>query len=161
ASRPQGGPAQGRKPGGGPGVKLAIFGFPVRHSLSPIMQVAALRALGLDWTYEAIEVPPAGLSAALAALRSADWRGANVTIPHKQAAWKLCDARAGAAESIGAVNAIVNVGARLIGHNTDASGFLDAAGEVRGAVCAVLGAGGSARAVEWALRSAGAREVRV
>jgi shikimate dehydrogenase len=140
-------------------VKLAIFGFPVRHSLSPKMQIAALRAVGLDWTYEAIEVAPEAFS--LEILRSPEWRGANVTIPHKESAWKQCDRRAGDAKTIGAVNTVVVENGRLIGHNTDAPGFLDVAGDVHDLVCAVLGAGGSSRAVDFALRHAGAREVRV
>src|SRR5262249_53740173 len=146
--------AQGRQSGGGPGVKLAVFGFPVRHSLSPKMQTAALRAVGLDWTYEAIEIGPEAFT--LATLREPGWRGANVTIPHKQTAWHLCDARTVDAAAIGAVNTIVVEKGQLIGHNTDAPGFLDVAGDVKSHVCAVLGAGGSARAIEWALRSAGA-----
>src|SRR5262249_15047270 len=155
----QGGAAQGRESGRGPSVKLAIFGFPIRHSLSPKMQTAALRAVGLDWTYEAIEIGPEAFT--LATLRGPNWRGANITIPHKQTAWHLCDARTVDAAAIGAVNTIVVEKNQLIGHNTDAPGFLDVAGDVKSRVCAVLGAGGSARAVEWALRSAGAGEVRV
>jgi shikimate dehydrogenase len=142
-------------------VKLAIFGFPVRHSLSPKMQTAALRAVGLDWTYEAIEVAPEGFAAAFDQLRNPDWRGANVTIPHKAVAWQRCDARRVDAAAIGAVNTIVVENGQLVGHNTDAPGFLDVAGDVRSSVCAVLGAGGSSRAVEWALRSGGAADVRV
>ena len=140
-------------------MKLAIFGFPVRHSLSPKMQTAALRAVGLDWTYEAIEIGPEAFT--LAKLREPGWRGANVTIPHKQTAWHLCDTRTVDAAAIGAVNTIVVEKNQLMGHNTDAPGFLDVAGDVKSHVCAVLGAGGAAKAVEWALRSAGAREVRV
>ena len=140
-------------------MKLGIFGFPVRHSLSPKMQTAALRAVGLDWTYELIEIGPEAFT--LAKLREPDWRGANVTIPHKETAWHLCDTRTVDAAAIGAVNTIVVEKNQLIGHNTDAPGFLDVVGDVKSRVCAVLGAGGSARAVEWALLGAGAGEVRV
>jgi shikimate dehydrogenase len=143
-------------------VRLGIFGWPVAHSLSPKMQSAALAAVGLgDWTYEAIAVEPTGLAAALERLRAPEWRGANVTIPHKEAACAMMDALAGDAREIGAVNTIVVEGGRLVGHNTDAGGFLDVAGDVRGQTCAVLGAGGSARAVVFALLQGGAGEIRV
>ena len=142
-------------------MRLGILGWPVGHSLSPRMQAAALAALGLEgWSYEPLAVPPEGLATALAALRAPPWRGANVTLPHKPAAAALMDALAGAAGAIGAVNTIVVEGGRLIGHNTDAAGFLDAVGEVRGLRAAVLGAGGSARAVVHALRGGGAAEIR-
>src|SRR5262245_35602293 len=84
------------------------------------MQIAALRACGLhDWTYEAIDVAPADLAEAVARLREPPWRGANVTIPHKEAAARLCDTVSGDASAIGAVNTIVAEGGRLHGHNTD------------------------------------------
>jgi shikimate dehydrogenase len=143
-------------------VKLAIFGWPVAHSRSPRMQLAALAAAGLaDWTYDAVEVAPADFAAALERLRAIPWRGANVTIPHKEAAAAVADTLTDDARAMGAVNTIVCDNGRLSGHNTDASGFLDAAGDVRGATCAVLGAGGSARAVVYALAHGHAREVRV
>jgi shikimate dehydrogenase len=127
------------------------------------MHRAALDAQGLSaWTYDAIDVEPAGLLGALAALRDPTWRGVNVTIPHKEAAAAALDQLAAEAAAIGAVNTVVVEGGRhLVGHNTDAPGFLDAAGEVRGLRCAVLGAGGSARAVVHALLQGGAAEVRV
>jgi shikimate dehydrogenase len=143
-------------------MKLGLLGWPARHSWSPRMQGAALLAAGLtDWTYEVMEVAPPALPAALAELRAAPWRGANVTIPHKSAAMRACDGLVGAAAQIEAVNTIVNEGGRLIGYNTDVSGFRDACGPVAAARCALLGAGGSARAVLHALAEAGAAEVRV
>jgi shikimate dehydrogenase len=143
-------------------VKLGILGWPVAHSLSPRMHTAALRAVGLtDWTYELLPTPPEQLPGRIAALRDGGWRGVNVTIPHKQAARGLVDGVTAEVETIGALNTIVVDGARLFGHNTDAPGFLDAAGDVRGLHCAVLGAGGSSRAVQFALAQAGVAQLRV
>src|SRR5262249_30591735 len=107
------------------------------------MHAAALAAVGLsDWSYGAVEVAPAGLGAAIDGLRTGGWRGVNVTIPHKAAACAQVDMRTAEVGAIGALNTIVVEGTRLVGHNTDAPGFLDAAGDVRGRRCAVLGAGG-------------------
>jgi shikimate dehydrogenase len=143
-------------------MKLGILGWPARHSRSPRMHAAAFAALGLDgWSYEAIEVEPAALGDAIARLRGADWRGANVTIPHKEAALGHLDHIDATAARIGAVNTIVTDQGRLTGYNTDAPGFLDAAGSVEGRVAGILGAGGAARAIVHALRAGGAREVRV
>jgi shikimate dehydrogenase len=126
------------------------------------MQAAALRAVGLpDWTYEIREVAPEGLTGAIEELRVPPWRGANVTVPHKEAACRAVDVLTAEAQAIGAVNTIVADAGRLVGHNTDGGGFLDAVGDVRGAICAVLGSGGSARAVVHALRTGAAEQIRV
>jgi len=125
------------------------------------MHNAALAALGIDARYEALDVPPAGLGAAVAALRGPDVAGANVTIPHKEAVVGWLDALTAAAREVGAVNTVMLEGGRLIGDNTDGEGFLHALDELgvdpRGAACVVLGAGGAARAVTHALVRAGAR----
>jgi len=146
---------------------LALLGHPVGHSLSPAMQMAALRAAGLDWTYELLDVPPAALPERLGALRDDPrWAGCNLTIPHKEAVLPLLDEVDEEARLIGAVNTVVRTGDRLAGFNTDAVGFLrdleehgvDAAA-LRGAQVLVLGAGGAARAVAFALAGRGARLV--
>jgi len=141
-------------------MKLGVIGWPIGHSLSPRMHGAALRALGIDGTYEAIAVPPGEVAARVPALFADGYRGLNVTIPHKQAVMPLVDTLTPTARAIGAVNTIINDGGRLTGHNTDATGFMrglsEAGCDVRGQCVLVLGAGGSARAVVYALSGAGA-----
>lgn len=140
------------------GERLAVLGRPVFHSLSPRMQTAALRELGLDdWSYEAIELSPEGFAAGVAELREAGYLGVNVTVPHKHAALELADDPSEAARAIGAANTLVFGSAGIAAHNTDAPGLLAALPEdPRGVRALVLGAGGAARAVVWALRGAGA-----
>ncbi len=119
------------------------------------MQAAAFRAAGLDdWSYEIREVDAAGLPAAVADLRrDVTCAGANVTIPHKVAVMPLLDATDAVARAVGAVNTIVRDHDHLAGHNTDVAGIAAAAGDAgyHGGDVVVLGAGGSARAVEMAL----------
>jgi shikimate dehydrogenase len=143
-----------------------LFGHPVGHSLSPIMHNAAFRHSGLDMTYIARDVRPEELAAAVEELRSPLARGANLTLPHKQAVLPLLDDVEEEAARIGAVNTIVNQDGRLRGHNTDFGGFLSALRTLSedgatGARCLVLGAGGAARAVVAALVQDGAAQVWV
>lgn len=144
--------------------RVVLLAHPAGHSLSPRMHAAAFAATGIDAEYRALDVPPADLGRAVEALRAAAYLGANVTVPHKQAVAALVDEVDDEARAIGAVNTVVKRGARLIGRNTDAPGFLAALEEdgfaPAGTRCLVLGAGGAARAVVWALARAGA-EVRV
>jgi shikimate dehydrogenase len=123
------------------------------------MHNAALVELGLatDWRYEAIDVPPAGFAERVRALAEQGYTGANVTVPHKRAALTLADAPSDVAREIGAANTLV-FGAGAIGaHNTDADGFLAALpSSPRDRRALVLGAGGAARAVVWALEREGA-----
>jgi shikimate dehydrogenase len=139
--------------------KVALFGWPVAHSLSPAMHNAAFRALGLDWRYVLLPVPPEQLKTGLAGLLSGEHEGANVTVPHKSAVMDYLDEIDEAAGAIGAVNTIAVRGKRLIGYNTDAPGFLralhDAGLEPSGRCALVLGAGGAARSVAFALAEAG------
>ena len=144
----------------------AVIGFPVRHSLSPAMHNAAFRELGLDWIYVACEVAPGAVEAAFAGVRALGLGGLSVTIPHKAAALDAVDEVTDAARAVGAVNTVVPIaGGRLRGENTDGAGFLaslaDEGFDPSGRVCAVLGAGGAARAVVHALAGAGAAEVVV
>jgi shikimate dehydrogenase len=123
------------------------------------MQNAALAALGLapEWAYEAIEVAPEGFGALLAGLPGRDFRGVNVTVPHKLAALAAADEASQAAREIGAANTLTFLGGRVEAENTDAIGILDALPEPPAGMRAlVMGAGGSARAAIWALRNAGA-----
>ena len=145
---------------------LGVLGAPIEHSLSPVLQNAALRAAGLDYVYVALPVKRDALRSAVLGLRDAGFCGFNVTIPFKTEIIAVLDALDEDARRIGAVNTVV-VGAdgRLTGHNTDAAGFLagfTACGvSLRGAHVVVLGAGGAARAVLCGLLRAGAAQVSI
>ncbi len=147
--------------------RLGVLGWPVAHSRSPAMHTAALRELGLaEWSYQRLPVPPELFEETVRALRGAGFAGANVTIPHKEAALVLADTASAAAREIGAANTLTfDAAGGVAAENTDAPGLIAAmerAGRSpRGLTTMVLGAGGSARAVVWALREAGAREVSV
>ena len=143
-----------------------VLGWPLHGTLSPTIHNAAFRKLDLDWVYFAWPVPPESLPAAIGGLRALGSQGANVTMPHKEAAIDHVDHVSGDARAVGAVNTIQRYGERLIGHNTDIDGFLDflsadAGVDVAGMTALVLGAGGSARAVVKALERAGARGIAI
>jgi shikimate dehydrogenase len=138
--------------------RLAVLGHPVSHSRSPVMQSAALEALGLatEWSYEAIDLEPAEFAAGVRELPGQGFVGANVTIPHKEAALALADRGSEAAEEIGAANTLSFRDAAIRADNTDASGLLAALpAPVEAREALVLGAGGSARAAVWALAGKG------
>jgi shikimate dehydrogenase len=144
--------------------RLGVLGWPVAHSRSPAMHNAAFAALGMeDWRYQLLPVPPERFVETVRALAGAGFVGANVTIPHKRAALTLADTAGEAARAIGAANTLMFAPDGTIAvENTDAPGFLAALGDSpRGMSALVLGAGGSARAVAWALREGGAREVSI
>jgi shikimate dehydrogenase len=148
--------------------RLGVLGWPVAHSRSPAMHNAALAALGLsDWHYQRLPVPPEVFGETVASLPGSGYVGANVTIPHKEAALALATEATHAARAIGAANTLTfgPGDGEIHAANTDAPGFLAAlrgAGtEPRGATALVLGAGGSARGVAYALREAGAARVVV
>lgn len=140
---------------------VGLFGWPVEHSVSPPMHNAAFRVLGLPWCYVPFAVHPDDLAAALAGARALGLRGINATVPHKQALLPLMDALTPAARAIQAVNTVLFEPGRTRGHNTDAEGFARALRDeglaLQGAHALVLGAGGAARAVCYALATAGAR----
>ena len=137
-----------------------VIGDPVEHTVSPAMHNAAFKALGLDYIYLPFRVPPRHLAAAVQGMRALSIRGLNVTIPYKVKVIPLLDEIDPPARSIGAVNVIVNDSSVLKGHNTDAEGFMRAlkehSVEVRGKTAVILGSGGAARAVCFALSAAGA-----
>ncbi len=146
--------------------RAGVIGHPLGHTKSPAIFEAAFRAAGIDATYEAWDTPEDVLAGRVEALRGADFLGASVTIPHKQAVLPLLDGTAGAAAKIGAVNTIVHEGGRLVGHNTDVAGFAralrqDAGFDARGRRTMILGSGGAARAVALALVEAGASVIFV
>ena len=132
-----------------------VLGFPVGHSRSPQMMAAAFTVLGLDWRYLRLPVPPETFAPTARALPASGYVGANVTIPHKVAAHELADELTPAAAAIGAVNTLTFGDESIEGDNTDAGGLLDALGSIPSGRGLVLGAGGAARAVVWALRESG------
>lgn len=136
-----------------------MLGYPVAHSRSPAMQNAALAALGLDqWSYEAIEVAPEGFAARVGGMVAEGFAGANVTIPHKEAALALAELPSDAAREIGAANTLSFGEGEIAAENTDAGGLLAALPTTPlDARALVLGAGGAARAAVWALAGEGAR----
>ena len=139
--------------------KLAVLGQPISHSRSPAIHNAALEALGLagEWSYEAIEVAPEAFDARVRAMAGEGYAGANVTIPHKLAALRVADTASDAAGEIGAANTLSFGEGAIAADNTDATGFLEALPVAPGRARAlVLGAGGAARAVIWALLREGA-----
>jgi shikimate dehydrogenase len=139
--------------------RLAVLGQPISHSRSPAMHTAALAELGLgdEWSYEAVEVAPEAFEERVRAMPGQGFVGANVTVPHKLAALAIADDPSEAASAIGAANTLTFDGDRIAAENTDATGFIDALAESpSGGRALVLGAGGSARAVVWALVDAGA-----
>jgi shikimate dehydrogenase len=135
--------------------RLGVLGWPVSHSRSPAMHRAALREAGLDgWSYQRLPVPPELFAETVRALPAAGFLGANVTIPHKEAALALADSATPLARTIGAANTLTFTGDGIEADNTDAPGLLAAIGEIP-ASALVLGAGGSARAAVHALAGAG------
>ncbi len=143
-----------------------IIGHPVAHSLSPVFQAAAFRECGLDVGYEAWDTPPEALAGRVVSLTDAKYLGANVTIPHKERVIPLLDELGGQSARVGAVNTIVNRGGRLYGFNTDGPGFVsslrnEASFQPGGKRILLLGAGGAARGIAFALAEARAAEVSI
>lgn len=140
--------------------RVGLIGYPVEHSLSPKMHRAAFAALGLNGAYSALSVRPEALGDTVTSIRNQQWRGFNVTVPHKQAIRAFLDSESPDADLIGAVNTVVLQNGRLMGYNTDWIGFLEALKEadVDPVNCraVLLGAGGAARAVLYALLQRGA-----
>ncbi len=144
--------------------RLGVVGWPVAHSRSPAMHNAALAELGLgDWHYQRLPLPPDVFDETVRRLPEMGFVGVNVTIPHKEAALALADTASDAARAIGAANTLTfSASGSIAADNTDAPGLLAALPESpAGRTALVFGAGGSARAVVWALREAGAAEVQV
>ena len=140
---------------------LAILGWPVANSLSPVMHEAALAEAGLPWTYTRLAVRPGAIADGMELLRSLDGRGANVTIPHKQDVLPLLVSVDDEARAIGAVNTLSRMEGGYAGSNTDGRGFLAAMAadgvELTGRSLHLIGAGGAARAVAFAAATVGAR----
>lgn len=146
--------------------KVGLIGWPVAHSVSPAMHNAAFAVLGLDWQYDLLPVRPRGLARRVAALLEQGYRGFNVTVPHKQAVLRMRQVREveASAADIGAANTLtVMAEGGLRAGNTDWRGFLEdlTAHEIdaNGMLCGILGTGGSSKAVDFALRQAGAKAI--
>ncbi|TVY00481.1 shikimate dehydrogenase [Cohnella terricola] len=135
---------------------FGVIGDPVRHSRSPIMLNRAFRETGVNGAYAAFHVVPGRLEQAIAGVRGLGFRGLNVTIPHKVEVMPFLDEISEGAKAAGAVNTIVNENGRLIGYNTDGIGYVrslkeEAEPDLTGKTIVVLGAGGAARGILWAL----------
>jgi shikimate dehydrogenase len=146
--------------------RVVLIGHPVAHSLSGAMQQAAFDELGVDARYELWDKPPIDLADAVAELRTDDFLGANVTIPHKERVVPMVDRLTEEATATGAVNTITREGKRLVGHNTDVAGFDVALDKLVGRQkmpkqAVILGAGGGARAVVYGLIREGFQRIIV
>jgi shikimate dehydrogenase len=144
---------------------VGVMGWPVEHSLSPAMHNAAFAELGLDWAYVPLPVQPENVVLALQGLASLNFVGSNVTVPHKQAVMRHMDELSEAAQITGAVNTIHIQNGKFVGANTDPTGFINSLKEggchPKGMRVVVLGAGGAARGVVYALAKAEAASVVV
>jgi len=138
---------------------LGVFGCPVEHSVSPAMQNTAIQALGLNYVYVPFHVLPEMLGGAIQGLRALEVAGVNITIPHKRAVIPFLDSVSERARLVGSVNTVTNVDGVLTGDTTDGPGFLQSVeaewGVVDGTRALILGAGGSAKAIAFALVEAG------
>lgn len=140
-------------------IRAFVIGHPIAHSRSPLIHGTWLAQYGIDGSYEPIDVAPEALQAFIARVRAGEFAGGNVTIPHKEAVFALCDEVDPLARRIGAVNTLVLRDGQIFGTNTDYMGFLGnldagAPGWSNGLDAAlVLGAGGAARAILVALQS--------
>lgn len=149
-------------------MKAGVIGWPISHSKSPLIHGHWLDKYGLAGSYEAIAIAPENLKSEIARLKAEGYAGFNVTVPHKQAIMPYLDYIRADAERIGAVNTVViNPDGKMEGRNTDAFGFIENLKEgapdydFTKAPAIVLGAGGAARAVVYALGKAGVPEIRI
>jgi shikimate dehydrogenase len=145
---------------------VALFGQPVAENPTQFMHERAFDALGLNWRYVTLEVPPERLPDAVRGMRAMGFAGANCTIPHKIAVMQHLDDVTPTARKIGAVNTVVReTNGRLLGENTDGKGFIRSVREtgfdLTGARAAVIGAGGAARAIAVELAEAGAASITI
>jgi shikimate dehydrogenase len=145
---------------------IGIIGYPLEHSLSPVMHNAAFRKLNLNYEYVAFEVAPPDLKEALSGLRALKICGINVTIPHKETIIPLLDDLTKVARDIGAVNTVICLNQKLTGYNTDGPGLIeslkeDAKFDPVGKKVVILGAGGAGRAAATMLGERGAKSIAI
>ena len=146
--------------------RACVIGWPISHTLSPVIHGYWLKSYGVEGEYGKAAVEPKDFEAFIRGLAANGFCGANVTVPHKIEAHRLCERRDGAADAIGAVNTLWIDGGKLVGSNTDAYGFLanldcEAPGWDDAGPAVVIGAGGAARAILWALRQRGFEDIRI
>jgi len=135
--------------------RFGVIGHPIAHSLSPLLHNTAFSLLGLDCSYEAFDIDPASLPAAIREFKDKGIAGLNVTIPHKESMLSLVDELTDEARAVGAVNTVTFGGSRVQGDNTDVYGVAASLEQYRQEICdrivILIGAGGSARAITYAL----------
>ena len=146
--------------------RVVLIGHPVAQSLSGALQQAAFDELGIDATYEPLDVPLTELPETIEGLRGDDYLGANITVPYKERVVPMVDRLTEEAQATGAVDTVTREGSRLVGHNTDVIGFRAAIDELVGRqkmpkTAVIIGAGGGARAAVYALITAGFQRVIV
>jgi len=136
-------------------VITGIIGYPLSHTLSPVMHNAVYKKYGMDWVYKVFETKPEDVGAFIKRLKKEKIRGINVTIPHKHAVMPFLDRIDKAAAVIGAVNTVVNKDGRLTGYNTDYLGFGETLKKnkikLNGKTVVMLGAGGAAHALAYTI----------
>ncbi len=148
-------------------IPLGVFGYPAGHILSPVLHNKAAEVLGMNYHYLSYEVHPDTLEEAVRGAQAMGFRGLTITIPHKVTVAKLMDELSEDARFMGAVNTIVfEEDERLVGHNTDGTGWLqyfeETTGEhPEGKKCLVLGAGGAARAIAVKIAQCGAAHIEI
>ena len=145
---------------------FAVFGYPIAHSLSPRIHAAFAKQQGINLDYTAIEATPGNFAEALNNFHKLGGRGANITLPHKQVAFALCEKTSERAQLAGAVNTLIRTDTGWDGDNTDGAGLIHDLTErhrldLRGRRSLLLGAGGAARGVAPALLAAGIGELYV
>lgn len=147
--------------------QFAVFGHPISHSLSPRIHQAFARQFGLELSYQTIDAAPAQFTQAVHEFFAQGGRGANVTLPHKTAAFEMADERSEAAVRAGTANVLTSLpGGRIAAHNTDGAGLVRDITErhsvdLRGHTALLLGAGGAARGVAWDLLDAGVHTLTI
>jgi shikimate dehydrogenase len=150
-----------------PIAQFAVFGHPISHSLSPRIHQAFAQQFGIALEYRAIDAAPTDFAAAVQRFFAEDGRGANVTLPHKAAAFALADQHSAAATRAGSANVLTRLpGGRLAAHNTDGAGMVRDITErhgldLRGHTALLLGAGGAAHGVAWNLLDAGVETLTI
>ena len=148
-------------------IRACVIGWPVSHSRSPLIHGYWLEQYGIDGSYDRHPVKPEDVRAFLRGMREEGFAGCNVTLPHKEAAFAIVDEARPAARAAAAANTLWYENGRLIGDNSDSAGFMDNLRTsvprlgLEGSTVSVLGAGGAARGIVFALLEAGAGEVRL
>jgi shikimate dehydrogenase len=147
-------------------MKSAVIGDPISHSSSPIIHNFFLKKYGIDGSYVALQIKKDDLKKSVAQLVNEGFAGFNVTLPHKEEIFKICDFKSKTAELTGAVNTvIITQDKKLFGHNSDAEGFLKNLQnsqpdfDLRNRIAFVIGAGGAARAIVYGLIKSGVKKI--